>query len=381
MARIVLGSYMVRYPLGGMMSWVLQYLRGFHELGHEVFLVEKSGYANACYDPITNRMSDDCRAGTQATNALLARFDLSRRWCFVDAAETYHGLSRADVEAVCASADLFIDMGTHGAWQRETERAGLRVLLDGEPAFSQLKLAKRQASGEAVDAYDFYYTSGANVGTAQCNVSGAGKPWRHLFHPVVTRQFALAPCQDNAPFTTVMNWQSYEPVEYNGCTLYHKDVEFAKFMSLPGRTRVPLEVAVAGEATPFTELEQAGWPIRDAHDVTATFDRFVEYLATSRGEFSVCKSGYVTSNTGWFSDRSAAYLAAGRPVVLQDTGFSAHLPCGRGLFAVQTVEEAADALETIASDYSTHARAARELAVTYLEAANVLGKFLQEIGL
>ena len=148
MARIIVGSYMVRYPLGGMMSWVLQYLVGFQRLGHDVYFVEKSGYPNSCYDPAKKMMSDDCSYGIATLSSLLERFDLEGKWCFVDAAGRYHGLSRERVETVFESADLFVDMGTHGTWLDEAADTGLRVLVDGEPGFTQMKMEKRLAAGE-----------------------------------------------------------------------------------------------------------------------------------------------------------------------------------------------------------------------------------------
>jgi hypothetical protein len=379
-ARIVLGSYMVRYPLGGMMSWVLQYLVGFDRIGHDVTFVEKSGYPNSCYDPARDVMSDDCSYGTKAVAALLDRFGLGGRWCFVDAGGRYHGLGRAEVETALAEADVFVDMGTHGAWLPEAEGAGLRVLIDGEPGFTQMKMDLRLRAGEVLPEYDLYYSAGQNVGTRRSSAPAAGKAWRHLFHPVVVDLFPNASGPGGA-FTTVMNWQSYEPLEYDGAVFGHKDVEFRKFESLPTRTDATLEVAVSGRDVPSDELASAGWRIIDAHAVTSSFDSFVQYVRASRGEFSVCKSGYVQTRSGWFSDRSAAYLASGRPVVLQDTGFAEHLPCGEGLFAVQDVDEAVAALAAIESDYERHSRASRHIAAEHLDARTVLRRFLDELGL
>ena len=381
MARVVVGSYMVRYPLGGMMSWVLQYLVGFQRLGHDVYFVEKSGYPNSCYDPSKGVMGDDCSYGTAALNALLARFGLRDRWCFVDAQGVYHGLSRWRVEEVFRTADLFLDMGTHGAWLPEAAGTRLRVLGDGEPGFTQIKMEKRLAAGEELPVYDLYYTAGANVARGRSTAPAAGKEWRLLFHPVVAEMFRAEPAAADAPFTTVMNWQSHPPVEFKGKSYGQKDVEFAKFMELPRRTAAHLEVAVSGKDVPLARLEEAGWRVRDAHEVTASFDTFRDYIRASRGEFGVCKNVFVETRSGWFSDRSAAYLASGRPVVLQDTGFGEHLPCGRGLFAVGTVEEAAAALEEINRDYVRHSEWAREVAAEHLDASKVLGRFLGELGL
>ena len=381
MARIVLGSYMVRYPLGGMMSWVLQYIVGFQRLGHDIFFVEKGAYPQACYDPEQDVMTDDCTYGTRAVNELLARFGLEGSWCFVDVDGVHHGMQRPDVEEALRTADVFVDMGTHGAWMEEASGAGLRVLIDGEPGFTQMKMAKREAAGETLPRYDRYYTTGRSIGTDRANAPTAGREWGTLFHPVVTDLFEPSPPPPDAAYTTVMNWQSYPPLEYGGSVFGHKDVEFAKFMELPRMVTPPLEIAVSGEEVPQTELVTAGWRVRDAHEVTQSFDSFRSYLAGSRGEFSVCKNGYVATGSGWFSDRGAAYLASGRPVIQQETGFSRHLPCGEGLFAVTNAEDAAAAIEEIEGDYGRHSRAAREIACERLEAKTVLRAFLAELGL
>jgi hypothetical protein len=379
MARIVVGSYLVRYPLGGMMSWVLQYLVGFSQLGHEVYFVEKSGYPNACFDPVRKCMTDVCGYGTRTVHDLLSRSGLGDRWCFADHQNVYHGLSRPVIEDVLATADLFIDMGTHGSWREETSHAGLNVLIDGEPAFTQLKMEQKVVRGQQSDDYDAYYTTGRNIGTSDSSAPTGGREWRHLFHPICTQLIEPTPLPDRGPYTTVMNWQSYEPAEFNGIRYCHKDVEFEKFVDLPENVGVPLEVAVSG-AVPRERLMAAGWYLRSAHEVTQTYDSFFDYIRASRGELGVCKSGYVISNSGWFSDRSAAYLAAARPVVLQETGFSRHLPTGRGLFAVSNADEAAAALEQIETAPARHARWAREIAEEYLDTATVLGEFLEELG-
>jgi hypothetical protein len=369
-----------------MMSWVLQWIVGFQRLGHQITFVEKAGYARSCYDPIHDVMTDDSSYGTSVVNELLARFGLGDRWCFVDAAGDYQGISKVAIEAVFAQADVFIDMGTHGAWLEEAQRSGLRVLVDGEPGFTQMKRANALDDGGQPPVYDHYYSTGQDIGTPASTAPNAGERWRHVFHPVVSELFtdlvptASHPTHGAMPFTTVMNWQSYEPVTYQGIVYHHKDVEFERFVDLPRHSGAAFEVAVSGKTVPHDRLRHAGWSIRDAHDVTISFDSFRDYIAASMGEFSVCKSGYVVTRSGWFSDRSAAYLAAGRPVMLQDTGFSRHLPTGSGLFAPSTVEEAADAADRIRTDFATHSRDALEICRTHLDASVVLPRFLAELG-
>jgi len=380
-ARVLFATYMVRYPLGGMLSWALQYALGFMRLGHEVFLLERANYANACFDPQRQAMSDDCRPGYARVHELLARFGLDRNLIFESADGELIGCDRASLDALFRSADVLIDGGNHGAWLEEADAAGLpTVLIDGEPGFTQMKMVQAQADGTMLPVFDFYYSNGANIGTPDSSAPDAGKSWRHVFNPVDTESYPLIPPPSSGSFTTVMNWQSHEPMNFDGQTYGQKDVEFARFEDLPGRTNAPLEVAVAGQV-PEQQLRAQGWQLRDAHEVTDTYDAYRSYIAGSLGEFSVCKNVFVATRSGWFSDRSAAYLASGRPVVLQDTGFSAHLPCGEGLFAVSSVEQAATALDTIMSDYPRHARTARELAETYLDTRLLMGRVLDEVGL
>jgi hypothetical protein len=379
MARVSVGSWAVRYPLGGNLSWTLQWLVGFDRLGHEVYLVEKAGYPDSCFDPVRGVMSDDCAYGVATVAELLARFGLPGRLCYVDAAGRYHGLSRERVESRFRWADRFVDIGSHGAWLEEATRTGLRVLVDGEPGATQMKMEQALRAGKTLPEYDHYYSNGANVGTAASSAPTAGRLWRPLYNPVVTDLFDDRDPPPAAPFTTVMNWQAHAPLEFDGKTYGQKDRMFARFLDLPTRVSRPLEVAAAGQV-PTAELAAAGWSVRNPHGLTASYDSYKEYIERSAGEFSVCKHVYVETCSGWFSDRSAAYLAAGRPVVLQDTGFSAHLPCGRGLFAVETVEAAAAAIEEISRDFRRHAAAAREIAREHLDARKVLGRLLSELG-
>ncbi|MBI2821048.1 MAG: hypothetical protein HYX74_02375 [Acidobacteria bacterium] len=383
MAQIILSSYVLRFPLGGYLSWMLQWLVGLKQLGHTVYYVEKSGWPNSCYNPWKDSSSDDCSYGLAALRALLAPFGLHEQWCFVDAGGGYHGLQQQRAGELFKSADLFVDMGML-EWLDEAEGIPLRVLVDGEPGFTQIKWENGLAAGEELPDYDHYYTVGRNIGTARSTAPSAGKPWRSLFDPVSVDLFAVVPAAREARFTTVMSWQAHETVEFNGKSYGQKDVEFARFINLPGLTPVPLELAVGGagaEEVPTEALVRAGWRLRNSAEVTISYDAFKEYIAGSRGEFGVCKNVFVATNCGCFSERSAAYLASGRPVVMQDTGFSAHLPCGRGLFAVRTVEEAAAAIDQIQADYERHSRWARQIAIEHFDARRVLGNFLAELGL
>ncbi len=200
-----------------------------------------------------------------------------------------------------------------------------------------------------------------------------------MLPPVATEHLRPIPDHPGGKVTTVMAWRAHQEVEYDGRVYGQKDAEFERFLDLPRSVSVPLEVAVGG-AAPRERLAEHGWAVRDGHEVTASCDSYWDYVRSSRAEFSACKNVFVSLNTGWFSDRTAAYLASGRPAIVQETGFSAHLPCGDGLFAVGDVDAAAQAIEAIESDYQRHARAARELACELFDARAVLGRLLDEVG-
>lgn len=361
------------------MSYVLQYLVGLERLGHDVWFVETARHPNECFDPVANCMTDDCRVGTAAVDKLLAAHGLAGRWSYLDVEGRFHGADRSVIEEVCRTADVFVDMGTHGAWLEALDQGGTTVLLDGEPGFNQIRMERDRSEAVPLPEYDRYFTVGMNIGTPCSRAPTAGRTWGHLLHPVVPELFEPTPIRPGAAFTTVMNWQSHAPIAFEGVEYGQKDVEFANFIDLPTRVTAPLEVAVAGSAAPVDELTENGWAVRNAHEVTSSHDRFLRYIEESAGEFGVCKHIFVALNTGWFSDRSAAYLASGRPVVLQDTGFAAHLPTGEGLFAVRTAEEAAAAIEQVTGAPSAHSSAARAIAEECLDASVLLARFLDEV--
>lgn len=379
MATIIVGAYMVRYPLGGMMSWVFQHLAGFKALGHEVYFVEKYGYSNSCFNPLTRSMSNDCSYGIKSANDLLSTIGMQDNWCFVDHEGTYFGLSKKKIENVFRSADYYIDLGTQNGWEEESSYCRLRILIDGEPGFSQISFFNDDDLGRRYSRYDHFFTNGYNIGRLNNQVPTGEVVWKHMYSPVHAGIFKVTTPDSKAPFTTVMNWQSHKPISYSGSEYGQKDIEFEKFIQLPSLVDVNLEVAVSGKNIPLDILKQYKWNRVDGIEITRSYQSFCDYIEKAKAEFSVCKNVFVALNTGWFSDKSAAFLAAGRPVILQDTGFSEHLPCGNGLFAVKNIDEAKTAIEEIKNNWRKHSKASRDIAMNYLDTGIVLKKFMQEI--
>jgi hypothetical protein len=365
---------MMRYPLGGNLSCFLQYLVGFKQLGHDVHFVEKAHYTNACYDPWNKTVGDDASTGMAIVSELLARFGLGDKWCFVDLAGTYYGYSKERVEEVFRTADLFVDYGAHGSWLEEAQHSRRKILIEGEPGYTQMQMLN-SAKAPSVQEYDSYYSIGRNIGTSRSSAPSAGIAWLPTFHPVVLDLFKTDLTGVGGPWTTVMNWQSHAPLAFDGRTFGQKDIEFPKFLSLPRLVNQQLEIAVSGSA-PREELQAAGWGIREAQAVTRTFDSFRDYLWSSAGEFSVAKNVFVETQCGWFSDRSAAYLASGRPIVVQDTGIKGHLPTGRGVMSVRNLEEAAEAMNQMGENYAVQSAAALEIARQYLDHRIVLNDLI-----
>ena len=376
------------YPVGGFLSWTLQWLIGLHRLGCDVYFVEKSGFwPKPCVDLRTLQNTDDCAHGVGLFRDLLERHGLENRICFVDGRGEYFGLTRAEIEEVLRTADAFVDMGgtpfldVENTWMAEASNVPIRVLVDSEPGYTQMKMAQRVASGGMLHAFNRFFSVGLNLASGASTVPLLGHEWKAILDPVVPDLFPVIAPDESAPFTTVMNWESHATVTYEGVTYGQKNIEFEKFAHLPQLTSSALEIAATGARLPAERLRSAGWRVRDSYSVTSTFDAFRAYIAHSKGEFAVCKNVFVATNSGFFSDRSAVYLASGRPVIMQDTGFSAHLPCGEGLFAVKTAEEAAEAIAMVTADYARHSAAARAIAIDYLDTGVVLGRFLSDLGL
>jgi hypothetical protein len=378
MKRVIIASWMVRYPLGAVMSWTLQYLSGFRRLGWEVTFVERAGYPASCFDPDLKLMSDDCATGVRAVGSLLDAHGFGTDWCFVDARGNHHGLDEDELRRRFRTADVFLDMGML-EWQEEAAGVPVRVWIDGEPGWTQIRLSE---PGADRPDFDRYFTVGMNVGTPRSPAPTAGMTWEHIHDPVDTRLVPRSPRRATpARMTGVMNWQSHGTVEHEGVVYGQKDREFPAFAELPTRVGAQMELAVAGESAPRDALRNLGWVVSDPHAATASYERFLTYIEDSAGEFAITKHVFVALRTGCFSDRSALYLARGRPVVMVDTGFGEHLPTGCGLFAVNKVDEAAAAVDAILTNPDAHARAARDIAREYLDTDVVLGRFIAALGL
>jgi hypothetical protein len=366
--RILLAGIMARYPFGGVAWCSLMYLLGLRALGHEVFYIEDTG--ECVYDPVLNTRSLDPAYGTGYIQQALAPVGLGDRWAFVNYDGTYHGQSADEVRRYCAGADLYLNLsGGSWFWRDEYARIPRKAFIDSDPAFTQLAIAK--AEPWYVDffrRFDHLFTFGSNIGTPASPVPVGSFVWHKTWQPVTLDDWrATRPPGDR--FTTVMTWQIESFTDVGG----NKDREFAAIIDLPSRTSQRFEVAVNG---PQALLRAHGWETVEAMRVSRTLPDYRQFIHRSRAEFAVAKHTYVVTRSGWFSDRTECYLASSRPALVQDTGWTDHLPSGEGLLAFASPDEALDGIERINSDYDRHAIRALEVAREHFAADRVLPPLL-----
>lgn len=372
---VIVAGYLAGNPVGGHVMSILHWLEGLRGLGYDVIFVEHHGWPNACWNPLTKTLSDDPSYGLSELAQHARR--LGVRWCFVDAQGAYHGLSRQDMTAACKQAEALLGLWTV-TWLDEFALCPRRIFIDTDPGFTQFAMQPGvHASPAFASPVDFHehYSYGTRIGQPDCPIPTHGIEWKPLRPPVALDLLPVQFTPDAAPFTTVMAWSPRKPIVYEGEEYGQKDIEFWRIANLPQRVDADLEIALGGKA-PYDAIRDAGWRIADAASVTATPWTYRDYIGQSKGEFSVAVNLEVKARTGWFSDRTAAYLASGKPVVVQDTGFSDDLPVGEGLMAFSTEEEAAAAIDEVTRDYARHCAAARRIAEEHLDATRVVGRVL-----
>ncbi|HVM60598.1 MAG TPA: hypothetical protein VMV72_06990 [Verrucomicrobiae bacterium] len=378
----IFAGYLARYPLGGHLLSQYHFLAGLAKLGYDVAFLEHHGWSNACYDPRTNTMTDDPSYGLSQILPFFDRIGL-HRWCYVDAADKWHGLQRDEVRALCRDA-AFVMSSASTTWLDELRECPTRIFIDIDPGFTQFRMPPTptpSCPGYA-SPYDFnfHFTFGERIGKPDCPIPTRGLRWHPCRQPLALDLISPRFTPEAKRFTTVMSWTAYGSAEYEGVSYGQKNVELLKFIDLPRRAGEVFEIALGGANAPAQMLRDNGWTTVEALAATLIVGAYLDYIGQSRGEFSVAKEAYVKTRCGWFSDRTAAYLASGKPVIVQDTGFADALPCGEGLFAFQTADDVINAIEHIHGDYARHCHAARQLAGEHFDSDRVLGRILQTCG-
>jgi hypothetical protein len=387
MARIIFAGYLVRYPLGGYAWQMGHYLLGFRALGHDIWFYEDTGELNCefAYNPLTNEFAPNYQYGITATANFLSKIGFGDHWVFFDLARGLkHGPGANRLETLLRESDLLVSFGPVNRLPVELFRGRSSIFIDSDPIYLQLKLAKGdKALAAIVGAHTLHFSFGENIGKAASSLPTSGYTWHPTRQPVAIKLWENAGPPRFA-YTTVGTWDSKgRDVEYQGETFtWRKRTEWFRFLDLPAKTASTFEVAMDVESVPGDSeiLTDNGWHVLDPRSISADPWCYRDYLRSSRGEFTVAKDMNVRLRSGWFSDRSACYLAAGRPAVEQDTGFGEVLPLGPGLHAFNTLAEAAEAVRLIERDYDRASAHASEVSREYFAADRVLGSLLSHIG-
>jgi len=382
--KIVLLGMMTKIPVPGVVWQNIHYLVGFERLGYDVYYVEQHARTPSMF--METEQSDGSGRAAAFLAQVMEQFGLGDRWCYHALHENghYFGLSKAQLKALFDSAELIINL--HGGTEPLPEHAatGRLIYIQTDPVQLEIELHKnRQSTIDFLAPHVAFFTFGGNLGNPDCRLPVSDRfefvPTRQ---PVVLDFWQTAGSAPAEHFTTVGTWrQPWRKVWYEGRKYaWSKDTEFFRFIDLPRRTAQTFELAMAGvEPEVRSELENNGWLVRDAMTFSDA-DAYRGYIQNSRGEFTVAKEQNVELRSGWFSDRSATYLAAGRPVITQETGFSNILPTGAGLFGFRTMDEILGAVSAINSDYELHRRAAAEIARDYFSHDVVLSAILAHSG-
>jgi len=382
--KIIVFGILFWYPLAGVTYQFLHYLMGLRQLGYDVYYVEDSG--RWIYDPAINEFSPDVSGNLSMVLPVLNAYGFGDRWAFrgnYPGGQCY-GMTESRLLELYREADAFLNVT--GAQEIRDEHRAIkrRIYVESDPFASQVKVASGDAGMiDMLAAHDTHFSFGENLGASDCQVPIERFHWHPTRQPVVMDIWQTGPPPADAPYTTITTWHNKgKNIEWRGDTWYWtKDREFEKILDLPRRRPVPLELATTVDVAVQDQLRAHGWRQSGSVEISRDADLYRQYIQKSRGEFTVARDQYVRPNTGWFSDRTVCYLAAGRPVITQETGFSKFIPSGRGLFGFRSMEEILAALDAIESDYPAHSRAASEIAREYFSADRVVGSLMERAGL
>jgi len=388
--KIIVLGFMGGMPIAGVIWQHIHYIVGLQRLGHEVTYVEDT--LNYPYDPVAFNISDDYSYATQTLGRLAKEHGFEGRWAycarFKESTEIA-GMSLAELRTLYKEADCALNIcGSHDM-NDDLRTIRNLIYVESDPGVEQIKID--QGESETIDylkEHQHLFTFGENIGTPAFVVPTHDFKWLPTRQPVVTDLWCAgveAQVPDPATlFTTICNWSTSgkkDIVWKDSNYLWSKSLEFLRFIEAPKLSGEPFEMAT--DIKKEEELEQFrknDWKHVLPPELSVDWNGYRDYIRNSKGEFTCAKDQYIRLNTGWFSDRTACYLAAGRPVITQETGFTAHYGGKEGLLTFSTMEEIVDAVAAIRADYKKHSRAALEIAREVFEAEKVLASLLERAG-
>jgi hypothetical protein len=369
---VIVSGMIAATPWQGGAAWaVLQYLLGLRRLGCSVYFMEPVG------DP--QELSADV---PRYCEQVLREFGFDDRWALIPPRGTDTiGMRRDQIESAAREAELLLNVAGMLSDADILDHVPVRAYLDLDPVFTQLWHSS-EGVDMRLDGHTHFVTVADAIGRPHSEIPSCGRGWLPTLPPVVLDQWPVAARLERRAITTVGHWRSYGSIHHNGVQYGQKVHSLRPLIDLPSRSSVELALALAihpDETADLAALRGNDWNLLDPAEVAATPDDYRRFVQGSWAEFGLTKAGYVVADSGWFSDRSACYLASGRPVIAQDTGFQRRLPTGAGLFAFSTADDALSAIEELQRDYERHRLAAREVAATHLDSDRVLGSLVERL--
>lgn len=358
-------------------TWVrLQYMLGLQKLGIESYWVDRLG-------PLT------AKQGSHSLDYLLRRFrrlacefGFHGRYCVVyNGGEAYFGMTEAELGSLAESADLLLSISGQPPPSGPLLAVPRRAYIDVDPGFTQVWAHQKDL---AFNLYNFFFTVGQNVGRPEFNIPTQGIDWTPVLPPIDLDWWPARIDDACERFSTVADWRGSQDAIFEDQYYGGKRSEFIRFLDVPLLANQRIELALTIGQHDYEDiglLDGHNWRLRDPYSYAGDPESYREFIQYSRAEFSVAKSGYVRSNSGWVSDRTACYLASGKPALVQSTGFEWRLPTGKGLLTFRTPEEAVAGIHDINEHYLEHCAAAREIAEEYFDSNKVLRFVLERVGL
>ncbi|HOV86953.1 MAG TPA: glycosyltransferase [Syntrophobacteraceae bacterium] len=382
--KIVVAGFAIGFPMGGQLWMMMHYVLGLKQLGHEVLFLEDTSDWSYAYDPVRRSYDVDSSYGRRVLEDFFRRNGLEGQWVYNSALENrIYGRTRQELDRFCSEADLWLSLSGTNPLRENYMRCRVKAVIDTDPVFTQLKIRDDEITRDYFKAHDVCFTWGYNLPSLKTRVPLSGIDWKPTLPPILLEKWApVSP--PGRSYNTIGFWDTKgRDIVLDGEVFsWRKRPKYERLIDLPGQLPgLPLEIAFMGIEDDGPRYADHGWILRDPVAVSADPYNYMDYIKNSRAEFTVAKDQNVKLKSGWFSDRSASYLAAGRPVVTEDTGFSAYLPVGEGIFPYETREEAIESIRTIERDPVHHSRAALHLAEEHFDARKVLTEILREVGL
>ena len=390
--RIVVGGFLGLFPTGGATWDYIQYPLGLKWMGHDVYYIE-----DTMLYPVYQKAGedwDDCSGGVEYLKQAMEKVGLEDRWAYRDVATgKLFGMTDSKFKEVLETADVLINVSSSIFMRDEYRQIPVKILVDTDPMFTQFqyhdKLVKGGAAAEAATTYmkshDLFFTFGLNIGQPDCRIPEFDFTWHTTKKPICLDCWNhREPETPSYGFTTIMNWTERPDFIYENESWGQKNKEFKKFFQLPALSGGKFEVIInrpkdVKTAQSMEFLNQCGWNILRPDHLIDDKEDYQSFVQSSLAEFSITKETYIKSNSGWFSGRSAVYLASGKPVITQDTKWSNFIPAGAGVLAIHDVESAAEAVKDVIGNYKHHSKAAVDIAHEYFDSTKILGDILNHV--